>query len=126
MDKDVEDNFDGGHKAGDSVPSRTDKANKRRECIKKLALSHCAAEHVPDGANTTIALVLIAGISLSKLLLSELQWFCASQKISGYRQKKNLETAQLIAAQVTSDSIYASIGRLGMQKANNSGGDLPR
>ena len=83
-------------------------------------------EHVPDGANTTIALVSIAGISLSKLLLSELQLFCASQKISGYRQKKKQEVAQLIAARVTSDNIYASIGRLGMQKANDSGGDLSR
>ena len=32
--------------------------------------------------------------------------------------------AQLIAARVTSDNIYASIGRLGMQKANDSGADL--
>jgi hypothetical protein len=30
MDGDFEDNFDGGHKAWDSVPTRTDKANKRR------------------------------------------------------------------------------------------------
>jgi hypothetical protein len=126
MDGDAEDNFDDGHKAWDSVHSRTDKANKRRECIKKLTLSQCVVEHVPDGANTTIALVSIAGISLSKLLLSELQLFCASQKISGYRQKKKQEVAQLIAARVTSDNIYASIGRLGMQKANDSGGDLPR
>ena len=83
MDGDFEDNFDGGHKAWDSVPTRTDKANKRREYIKKLTLSQCIVEHVPDGANTTIALVSIAGISLSKLLLSELHLFCASQKISG-------------------------------------------
>ncbi len=75
---------------------------------------------------TLLALVSIAGFSLSKLLLSELQLFCASQKISGYRQKKKQEVAQLIAARVTSDNIYASIGRLGMQKANDSGGDLSR
>ena len=88
MDGDAEDNFDDGHKAWDSVHSRTDKANKRREYIKKLTRSQCVVEHAPHGANTTIALVSIAGISLSKLLLSELQLFCASQKISGYRQKK--------------------------------------
>jgi hypothetical protein len=87
MDGDAEDNFDDGHKVWDSVHSRTDKVNKRQEYIKKLTLSQCVVEHVPDGANTTIALVS-TGISLSKLLLSELQLFCASQKISGYRQKK--------------------------------------
>ncbi len=66
-------------------PSRTDnKANKHRECIKKLTLSQCVVEHVPNRAKTTIALVLVAGISLSKLSLSELQLFCASQKILEY------------------------------------------
>jgi hypothetical protein len=124
MGRDVEDNFDGGHKkAGDLVPSRTDKANKHQEFIKKLALSQCIVEHVPDGANTTIALVSIAGISLSKLLLSELQLFCESQKILRYQQKKKQEVAKVIAAWVMSDNIYASIGQLGMQNANNSGRD---
>ncbi|KAI2508593.1 hypothetical protein MHU86_5885 [Fragilaria crotonensis] len=126
MDGDFEDIIDGGHTPGDPVATRTDKANKRREFIKKLTLSQCVLENVPDGANTTLALVSIAGISVSKLLLSELQLFCASQKISGYRQKKKQEVAQLIAARVTSDNIYASIGRMGMQKANDSSGDLPR
>ncbi len=41
MDRDVEDNIDGSHKAWDSVPSRTDKVNKHRECIKELTLSQC-------------------------------------------------------------------------------------
>ena len=94
-----EDAFDAGDKASVSVPpSRIEKTNKRRDYIKKLTLSQCIVENVPDGANTTVALVSIAGISLSKLLLSELQLFCASQKISGYRQKKKQEVAKLIAA----------------------------
>jgi hypothetical protein len=122
-----EDVFDAaGDKASVSVPPfRIEKVNKRRDFIKKLTLSQCIVENVPDGANTTVALVSIAGISLSKLLLSELQLFCASQKISGYRQKKKQEVAQLIAARVTSDNIYASIGRMGMAKADDSCGDLP-
>ena len=83
-------------------------------------------KNVSDGGNTAVALVLFAGISLSKLLLSKLQQlFRASQKISGYRQKKKQEVAQLIAAHVTYDNIYASIGRLGMQKAKDSGVHLP-
>ncbi len=89
MDGDAEDNFDDGHKAWDSVHSRTDKANKRRECIKKLTLSQCVVEHVPDGANTLIALCLDCGYFLSKLLLSELQLFWATQKISGSNRRKN-------------------------------------
>jgi hypothetical protein len=66
------------------LPSRIEKANKRQDYIKKLTLSECIVENAPDGAKTTLALVSIAGISLSKLSLSELQLLCASQKISGY------------------------------------------
>ncbi len=125
LDADVEDIFDSGHKMGDAVPSRTDKVNKHRDYIKKLTLPQCIVENLSDGGNTTIALVSIAGIPLPKLLLSELQLFCASQTISGYRQKKEQKVAQLIAARVTFDNIYASIGRLGMQKAKDSGVHLP-
>ena len=107
----------------DSVITRTERNNKRRDFIKKMTLSQCVIENVPDGDNTNIlTLVSVAGVPLSKLLLSDLQFFCAAQKISGYRQKKKQEVAQLIAARVASDNIYASIGRLGMHacKAGSS------
>ena len=53
---------------------------------------------------------------------------CASQKISGYRQKKYREWPYSLLHRLRL-KIYvpcAFIGRLGMQKANNSGGDLFR
>jgi hypothetical protein len=65
-------------------------------------------------------LVSIAGIPHSKLLLNDLMLFCATHKISGYRQKKKDEVALLIAARVNSDYIYASIGRLGMTQSDGS------
>ena len=56
----------------------------------------------------------MGGIPLTKLLLSDLQLFCATHKISGYRQKMKEDILHLIAARVASDNIFASIGRLGM------------
>ena len=70
MDVDVGDVFDADHMVGDAVPSRTDKVSKCRDFIKKLTLSQCVVENVSDGANTTVGLVSIADISLTKLLLS--------------------------------------------------------
>ena len=85
-----EDFFDAGDKASVSVPpSRIEKANKRRDFIKKLTLSQCFVENVPDGANTAGALVSIAGIPLSKLLLSELKLFCASKRYQDIDKRKN-------------------------------------
>jgi hypothetical protein len=81
MDKDVEDNFDGGHKAGDSVPSRTDKANKRRECIKKLALSQCAAAHVPDGLENLEDFDLLDGRDVARFITH--QYYVIHKSVSG-------------------------------------------
>jgi hypothetical protein len=57
---------------------------------------------------------LIGAVPISKLLLNDVVFFWATNKISGYRQKKKEEVALPIAAKVASDNIYASIGRLGM------------
>ena len=94
----------------DSATLKIDKAKKRREFIKSLTLSQCTIEQEGDSS----LLVSIAGVPLSKLLLNDLMLFCATHKISGYRQKKKDEVALLIAAKIASDNIYASIGRLGM------------
>jgi hypothetical protein len=101
----------------DSAMAKADKMKKRRDFIRKLTLSQCIVEC--DGA--TSVLVSIAGIPHSKLLLNNLMLFCATNKISGYhRQKTKDEVALLIAARVTSDNIYASIGRLGMAQSDGS------
>ena len=99
----------------DSAIMRAHKVKKRRELIKKLTLAQCEIENstAVNGAHY-VKLVSVGGIPLTKLLLSDLQLFCATQKISGYRQKKKEDISQLIAARVASDKIYASIGRLGM------------
>jgi hypothetical protein len=68
-------------------------------------------------------LVSIGGIPHSKLLLNDLMLFCATHKISGYRQKKKDEVLLLIAARVASDMIYASIGRRGMHDDKTSKDD---
>jgi hypothetical protein len=105
----------------DSIITRTEKNKKRRDFLKKLTLNQCVIENLPDGDNTRTPpmLVSVGGIPLSKFLLSDLQFFCAAQKISGYRQKKKLEVSQLIAARVASDHIYASLGpRFGMHDSS--------
>ena len=100
----------------DSALAKADKTKKRRDFIQKLTLSQCVVEL--DGE--TSVLVSIAGIPHSKLLLNDLMLFCATHKISGYRQKKKDEVSLLIAARVASDNIYASIGRLGMTRNDDS------
>jgi hypothetical protein len=100
----------------DSAMAKGDKVKKRRDFIRKLTLSQCIVEC--NGA--TSVLVSIAGIPHSKLLLNDLMLFCATHKISGYRQKKKDEVALLIAACVTSENMYASIGRLGMTQSDGS------
>ncbi len=66
-----------------------------------------------DGSSSAV-LVSIGSIPHSKLLLNDLMLFYATQKISGYRQKKKGELLLLFAARVASDMIYASISRHGM------------
>ena len=81
--------------------------------IKKLTLAQCEIENsaAANGVHY-VKLVSVGDILLTKLLLSNLQLFCAAHKISGYHQKKKEEVSQLIAARVASDNIYASIARL--------------
>jgi len=108
----------------DSAIMRVDKIKKRREFIKKLTLAQCEIENcAADDGLHYVKLVSVGGILLTKLLLSDLQLFCATHKISGYRQKKKEDVSQLIAARVASDNIYASIGRLGMTQVTGRGTD---
>jgi len=101
----------------DSATLKIDKAKKRREFIKALTLSQCTIEQDGD----LNLLISIGAVPLSKLLLNDLMLFCATHKISGYRQKKKEEVALLIAARIASDSIYASLGRLGMTTESDNG-----
>jgi hypothetical protein len=99
----------------DSAIMCADMVKKRRVFIKKLTLAQCEIENSATANGVHYVKVVSAGgIPLTKLLLSNLQLFCATHKISVYRQKKKEEVSQLIAARVALDSIYASIGRLGM------------
>jgi hypothetical protein len=103
----------------DSATLKIDKAKKRRDFIKGLTLAQCTIEQDGDSSQ----LISIGAVPLSKLLLNDLMLFCATHKISGYRQKKKEEVALLIAAKIASDNIYASIGRLGMtMERDNAGG----
>lgn len=104
----------------DDSAKKADKAKKRRDFIQKLTLSQCEVHH--DGSSSA-ELVSIGGIPHSKLLLNDLMLFCATHKISGYRQKKKGEVLLLIAARVASDMIYASIGRRGMHDDNTKKDD---
>jgi len=65
-----------------SAIMRADKVKKRREFIKKLTLAQCEIENsAAANGGHYVKLVSVGGIPLTKLLLSDLQLFCANQKI---------------------------------------------
>ena len=100
------------YKSGLNDPAtvKNDKAKKRREFIKALTHSQCTIAQEGDLS----LLVSIGGVPLSRLLLNDPMLFCATHKISGFRQKKKDEVALLIASIIVSDNIYASIGQRGL------------
>jgi hypothetical protein len=73
---------------------RADKIKKRREFIKKVKLAQCEIENcAADDGLHYVKLVSVGEILLTKLLLSDLQLFCATHNIWSSSEKEGRRIA---------------------------------